>query len=258
MRAMMIRLYPEMGAGGFSRADSTIAFFSRVNALVGPTSIVLDLGAGRGQRFVDDPVQYRRELATLQGRCGAVIGVDIDPIVAENPRLDRWFVLEDGGSLPLDDDSIDLIYSDFVFEHIRDPASIAPEILRILKPGGWLCARTPNKHGYIALGARLIPNRRHAKLLRWLQPQRRDVDVFPTEYRLCTRRDIGRWFPPSVWENYSYIDRGEVAYVGASRLAGRTLRVWLKLCPQGLGAMWFILLRKRCDGLPREEGNESG
>ena len=48
------------------------------------------------------------------------------------------FKLIDGKTLPFDDNSIDLVYSISVLEHIPDPAQIISEIHRVLKPEGHL------------------------------------------------------------------------------------------------------------------------
>ncbi|OWY62641.1 hypothetical protein B7486_57335, partial [cyanobacterium TDX16] len=53
---LLRRLYPEVGAGGFSRSDGTVEFWSRVQALVTPGAHVLDLGAGRGRGPAEDDV----------------------------------------------------------------------------------------------------------------------------------------------------------------------------------------------------------
>lgn len=52
------QLYPESGAGGFSRVDGTVEFYTRVNALLSPDAVVVDLGAGRGKQS-EDPVAFR-------------------------------------------------------------------------------------------------------------------------------------------------------------------------------------------------------
>jgi hypothetical protein len=44
-----IHFFPEIGAGGFSRIDSTIQFYERINSLVDPDFVLLDFGAGRGR-----------------------------------------------------------------------------------------------------------------------------------------------------------------------------------------------------------------
>jgi len=140
--------FPETAAGGYSRVDGTVEFYGRVNALLQPHMTVLDFGAGRGAGIQDDLVPYRRSLRTLKGKCKRVIGVDVDDAVVGNPGLDESYVIEPGGRIPLENESVELIVSDATFEHITDPSPVTKELDRVLKPGGWLCARTPNRWGY--------------------------------------------------------------------------------------------------------------
>jgi SAM-dependent methyltransferase len=207
--------YPELGAGGFSHVDGTVQFYARINALIAPDHTVVDLGAGRGG-FLEDPVIYRRELRRLQGKVRRVIGLDVDPAVLANPGVDEAHVLEPNGRFPLPDHSVDLLVSDFTFEHIDAPEHIAAEIGRVLRPGGWLCARTPNKWGYIGLGARIVPNRLHNTALRRLQPAKQERDTFPTRYRMNTVADLRRLFPEDSYEHYTYAADSEPAYAGSS------------------------------------------
>ena len=148
---------PEIFAGGFDRYDGTIQFYQRVNALLRPDFVVVDFGAGRGRIHVDDPIAYRRSLTSLRGKVKEVIGVDVDSAVSTNPAIDRAIVIS-GPEIPLPDGSVDLILSDFTFEHLGDPQAIARSFERVLKPGGWICARTPNRFGYIALANRFLPD----------------------------------------------------------------------------------------------------
>jgi len=67
--------------------------------------------------------------------------------------------------MPLPDESADLIVSDHTFEHIAEPELFARECERILKLGGWLCARTPYRYSLLVLASSLIPNRSHVKVL---------------------------------------------------------------------------------------------
>jgi hypothetical protein len=46
--SFMKNFYPEIRFGGFSEIDGTIPFYIRVNALLDPLSVVLDIGCGRG------------------------------------------------------------------------------------------------------------------------------------------------------------------------------------------------------------------
>ena len=236
--------FPETCAGGYTRVDGTVEFYGRVNALVRPNMIVLNYGAGRGAA-AEDPVTYRRGLLTLKGKVAKVIGMDIDPVVESNPLIDEAIVIEPGKPLPLPDAKVDLIVSDFVFEHLDDPAYIAKELHRVLKPGGWICARTPNRWGYIGIGSSLIPNYFHEIALKRLQPDRKAVDEFPTYNRLNTKLSIRNHFPKSRFDHFSYTLNSEPAYFGNSKVMWRIMLLAFRLIPQGLGATFFIFLRKK-------------
>lgn len=95
------RFYPEIGAGGFSRIDGTVAFYNRVNALLKKEAVVLDYGAGRGFGHVEDPCEYRRSLCNFRSRIASVIGVDVDEAVMQNPALDEAYVFNPKDPLPI-------------------------------------------------------------------------------------------------------------------------------------------------------------
>lgn len=237
--------FPETTAGGFSRVDGTVEFYTRINALLRPQMTVLDFGAGRGAGVGEDQVLYRRNLQTLKGKCHRVIGVDVDDALMKNPGLDEAYVLSPSARLPLETASADLIVSDHTFEHIREPSLAAKELDRVLKPGGWLCARTPNRWGYIALGASLVPKRLHTVLLHRLQPQRKEIDVFPTAYKLNTREALYRNFPLDSYEHHTYGYFSEPAYFGDSKMLWSLALLGFRLMPTWLAPTWMIFLRKR-------------
>ena len=187
---LMFACYPEAAFGGFTNVDGTIRFYMRVNALVQPSSVALDIGCGRGA-YADDPVPFRRQLRILRGKCQRVIGIDVDQAARENPFVDEFRPLTDE-RWPIEDASIDLCLSDYVLEHVQQPETFFAECARVLKPGGHLCIRTVNKCGYVALAARCIPNRFHAGLLARTQTDRLAADVFPTWYRCNTPRMVRR------------------------------------------------------------------
>ncbi len=239
-------LYPEMAAGGFSRVDGTMAFYGRVGALLaetGPDALVLDFGAGRGA-FLDDPVRARRDARLLRGRAGRVVGIDIDEAVLTNPAVDEAHVVKVGDPLPLDDGSVDLVVSNYTFEHIADPAWASGEIDRVLRPGGWACALTPNRWGYIGVGARLVPNRLHVGVLRRLQPTKPAEDTFPTTYLLNTPGALQRWFPPDRYDHAVWTMDNEPAYVGRSAAAARLNKAIFSITPPALRSILFAFLHK--------------
>jgi len=176
--------YPESKFGGFSNIDGTIAFYTRVNALLASSSIILDVGCGRGI-YTKDLVIMRRNLRILRGKVKKVIGIDVDLAAKENPCIDE-FLLLDSARWPVDDESVDLVVCDNVLEHIKDPDPFFKEANRALRRGGHICIRTPNSLNYIALFSRLIPNKYHSKVTAVVQDTRKEEDVFPTYYRCNT------------------------------------------------------------------------
>ena len=240
------RVYPEANVSGFPHNDQEIAFFTQVAALLRPQDVVLDFGAGRGEFVHEDPSVYRVWLQNLRGRCAHVDGCDPDPVVFENPTLDAAAVVESGQPLPYEDGRFDLIISRYVFEHVADPEWAARELLRVLKPGGWICAMTPNKWGYVALMSRLVPNRIHSQTLNRVQPGRPEQDVFPTVYRLNRPRAVRRYFEHGA-DVYHYSTSAVPSYHFGNMALIRLLRLAHRLTPPlfDVGLRFFI--HKRCD-----------
>lgn len=235
---------PEIGAAGYARDDSTVEFYLRINALLLPDHVVLDLGAGRGKADEDD-VGLRRSLAKLRGKVARVVGVDVDPVVMGNPLLDEAHVIKAGAALPFADNSFDVIVCDWVIEHIEDVAGLAAEVERVLKPGGWFCARTPNKWGYVGLAARLTPKALAGSVLGRVQPGRQERDVFRKYYRCNTLGAAARCFPAGRWENCSYSGTATPAYHGGRRLLFGAIELFQKLAPAAMSTVLFVFVRKR-------------
>ena len=238
-------MYPEKQAGGFSRLDGTVEFYSRINALLDSSMTVLDLGAGRGAQFEDEKSPYRRSLSMLQGKVKELVGADVDDAVHSNPYMDRTVVFGLDGKLPFPDGSFDLIMSDWVIEHIQDPQAFSAEIHRVLKPGGWFCARTPNKWGMTALGATLIPTSLHGGVLSKLTPERKEEDVFPKFYRMNTLGAIRKHFGRDSWNDASYIMNADPPYVQNVPGGSWLVEMYWRLTPTVLHTVLLVFLQKK-------------
>jgi SAM-dependent methyltransferase len=106
---------------------------------VRPGDRALDLGCGEGA------------FTAVLAQAGAeVIGVDVAEAAlvrarGRNPGLDfRLAPIE--GPLPLQDNSVDLVWSSEVIEHVADSARWLSEVRRVLAPSGRLRLTTP-AHG---------------------------------------------------------------------------------------------------------------
>lgn len=238
------RFYPESNIGGFSYADSSVAFYTQIGAVLRPTDRVLDFGAGRGEHILDDVIEYRRQLFNLRGRCAHVEGCDLDEAVLTNPFLDDAKVIEPGKPLPYPDNSFDIVYARSVLEHVENPQAVASELVRVTRAGGLIAALTPNKHGYIALAARAVPNRIHVRALKCIQPRRKSMDVFPTRYRLNTPRALQRAFGSQVDIYTAYVS-GEPAYYFGNQVVYRITKWLHKHLPDRLQPLLVVYIRKK-------------
>ena len=134
--------------------------------------------AGASPRFLDTPRAYLREAywghplahiiralhdslaslaADLDLRAGSTVvdygcadlkyrelfGADVRYLAADLPgNADATIEIAPDGSLPLDDASVDVVFSSQVLEHVPDPARYLAECGRVLRPGGRLLLST--------------------------------------------------------------------------------------------------------------------
>ena len=237
------RIHPERGVGGFTKLSGTVLFYNFVKAAMARTGAtkVLDFGAGRGGTLHTE-MAWVRQLPDLRQLGAQVCAADNDPVVRQHPASDEQVVLERDGPLPFADESFDVIVSDWTFEHVEKPAEIAAELLRILRPGGYVCARTTNRYGYIKLAASLVPNKLHTKVLESVQPDRKPEDVFPTVYKMNSVSQIRRLFPGcSV---YWFRDNSEPAYFFQNGLVYRAFIALHWLLPPLFATSICFFIRK--------------
>lgn len=143
------------------------------------SSVMLDLGAGAG---IVEQMNFR-------GVAGRVHGLDPDERVLQNPCLDEARV-GTAEQLPYPDEHFDLVFADNVFEHLARPQQVFDEIARVLRPGGVLLAKTPNKWHYMPFVARITPHAFHRFYNRLRG--RAEVDTFPTRYLANSRAALAR------------------------------------------------------------------
>jgi ubiquinone/menaquinone biosynthesis C-methylase UbiE len=96
---------------------------------------VLDVGCGQGKKTI-----------YYSDRCMRATGIDINKSsiktaceFAREHKKDIDFLVADGLCLPFKRNSFDLVISNDVFEHIKNPKKSFIEMERVVKKGGHLC-----------------------------------------------------------------------------------------------------------------------
>lgn len=240
-----MRSYPEITWFGFDRRDGTLLFYNFVNSVCNPEKVLLDFGAGRAEFFENDPCKFRVGARVLKTKVKKVIAVDVDTAVFQNSTVDEAYVLDKDGRIPLPDSSVDIVLADWVFEHLCDPQLTAAEFHRILRPSGIVCARTPNKYGYIALGANIIPKSLHDAVLGLLQPSRKSIDVFPKYYQANTVSDLKRAFPTEQFDLLTFCMDASPSYTGKDGFFFQAFAFLQSCTPSPFKSVRLVFARKR-------------
>jgi SAM-dependent methyltransferase len=171
--------------------DSIVPFLGVAQMLAAESRLIVDVGCGRGG-MADG--RSDRVFHDLRGPGRTVVGIDLDPVGETNPIIDEFRLIDASLRWPLEDGSVDLAVSDFTLEHVDDPAAFVAELARTLRPGGVFVGRTVSRYSPMAAVARRVPNDKHSRWLKVLQPGRLERDVFPTRYLMNTERDLRALF----------------------------------------------------------------
>lgn len=157
--------------------DYNQTFFDWIRPYINKNSVILDIGAGAGEKAPYDFAKRARK----------VIGLDTDPRILKNPNVNESLCI-DFFDNNFADGSFDIIFANSVVEHIQNPAAFLTEIKRILKPGGYFFFRTPNILHYAIIISKFTPYWFH-KFYCTLSGRKPD-DTFPTYYFMNSESKI--------------------------------------------------------------------
>ena len=139
-------LYPETRFGGFTPVLMALSPSTQM-CQCAPSS--RRQRAGRGLR-TRPGVHSRRRLRSARQRCWGD-WTDRDRRVDNNLYKNEFRDVH-SSCWPVDDGSTDVCLADHVLEHVQSPGSVLAECGRVVKPGGFLCIRTPQPAGVRHLG----------------------------------------------------------------------------------------------------------
>ncbi len=142
--------------------------------------VLLEIGCGRSARLL-------HQLAADFEMC-----YGIDPDIPDKTLDGNIMLLPgDGADVPLENQSVDVIISVDVFEHLEYPLCVMHECKRLLRPGGHMLILAPNVHYPPLVLARALPHRLR-RLFNKLLTGTNDHDTFPAFYRANSIGDMSR------------------------------------------------------------------
>ena len=140
---------------------------------------VLDIGGGKRCAFADEC----REHTGVK-----IIALDVSAEeLAFNNDADEKIVfdLTSCKRVPLEDESVDMVTSSSVLEHLNDLESAVKEVSRIIKPGGKFISVFPCKFALFAIINQLIPGWLARKIVFAVFPGREKIGIFRAYYDRC-------------------------------------------------------------------------
>lgn len=142
----------------------------------GKPKIILDVGGGSSCKYAKFSSSNHLIIAIDQNR----------KALSRNNDVKIKCVADICRSLPLTDQSVDLITSSSVLEHLKDVEVFVENAETILKPGGYMVHRIPNKFSPFSLINRLLPNRVTRKLLEIVWPGSCGTVGYRAYYNYCS------------------------------------------------------------------------
>jgi SAM-dependent methyltransferase len=189
-------------------------------------SRVLDLGCGRGGVA---------EVIWRDVRLAAGIDPDLASLT-EHRAAGMPVVLGVGERLPFASDSVDVVVSVWVLEHLSDPLTTFIEVGRVLRPGGHFVFLTPNLRNPLMAINRI--GKALPALQRRLVPRvygRDEADTFPVRYRANTEPDIRTFAQASGLRVKELRVVPDPTYLALNRLMFSASVMSERLMPKGWG-----------------------
>lgn len=186
--------------------DSVSIYKSIVSPLITPDTVVLEAGCGFSNMYREEYKKAKR-----------IIGVDIDESYLQANDVIQEKIVADLSNFPqVQNESVDLIISSWVLEHLKEPEKVFSEFSRVLKKGGKLVFITPNSLNYIVVLNRFMPKFLRNKIARMLTKDL-TVDPMQTFYRANSEGKLKDLAQKNYFGIEKFIINGDPTYVAINK-----------------------------------------
>jgi ubiquinone/menaquinone biosynthesis C-methylase UbiE len=144
-------------------------------------SVWIDAGCGSN---------YLTEEFSIYSKSGTGVDMTVHPELKNAGK----FLKADLAKLPFENESVDVIVSNMVVEHLENPRSVLSEFYRILKPGGNFIFRTTNKYYPTQFFGHLFSKKTKDRIINRVFGVE-SHDIFSTHYRLNSLKKIKKILP---------------------------------------------------------------
>ncbi|MBU0976526.1 MAG: class I SAM-dependent methyltransferase [Patescibacteria group bacterium] len=189
-----------------SWTDSVSIYKDLVRSYIEQDSTVLEAGCGFSSMFEKEYKRAKR-----------VIGVDVsEEFLKMNKVLDEKIVASLENIPQVESESVDMIISSWVFEHIQDPSKAFAEFSRVLKKGGRLVFLAPNNWNYVVFFNRIIPDWLRKKVVGKMS-ENLVTDPMPAVYRANSADKLFKLAKLNNFTINRLILNGDPTYIAINR-----------------------------------------
>lgn len=187
--------------------DSVAIYRNLILDSINKDSVVLEAGCGFSDSYRD-----------IYSKAKQVIGVDINKKFLELNRSLDIKIQSNLENIPqVKSNSVDLIISSWVFEHLERPDRVFAEFSRVLKHGGKVIFLTPNKLNYVVILNRIIPNFLR-KFFVGKMAKNLVTDPMKTFYKVNSVAGIKKYAKRNGLKLEGVILNGDPTYIAINRL----------------------------------------
>ncbi|MBI2413531.1 MAG: class I SAM-dependent methyltransferase [Deltaproteobacteria bacterium] len=157
----------------FHKARTTLEIYNDlVTSAISKKTVLLDAGCGK-----------KSLMAGFKKKVARQVGMDISLDAIHENNAFNVFAVGDAHKLPFADDSFDVVVSQWMIEHIKDPNEVMKEFHRVLKKGGHLIVATNSLYHPMMLLSAILPMKLRDDLKDRIFPSYIEEDTFPTYYK---------------------------------------------------------------------------